>query len=373
MAKIVHVCESMAGGVLSVLTTLVNGQLRDGHEVVLIAALDRVEIPENWRAVFQDGLGFLELPMLREVNVREDVTAVLKLRAMLKRLSPDVVHLHSSKAGALGRVASCFLPAKVIYQPHGWAFLRRDVPASRAGLYLWAERLLALLPGTVVACSEGERAAAMARHFPKHVVTIENAISFDDIPLRRVPHGGRARPKIGTCARIAPQKNPGFFAAVANALRDVADFVWVGDGEAPLRSQLEDAGVLVTGWREKHAALSDMSDLDIYIQTSAWEGMPISVIEAMAIGLPVVATDIVGNNDLVQNGETGFLVQTPADMVDKLNVLIVDGALSSKLGEKGRQVALSQYSAATMLRNYYRVYGLGEDAKRNPMAVERAR
>jgi glycosyltransferase involved in cell wall biosynthesis len=160
------------------------------------------------------------------------------------------------------------------------------------------------------------------------------------------------------CGRVSIQKRPHFFAKVAHALRDHADFVWIGDGEEEGKRALADAGVRVTGWCTRAEALHELSSLQLYIQTSAWEGLPISVIEALAAGLPVIATDIVGNRDLLQGSGTGALVQTPEEMISALRLFIDSDQLRLTAGRAARRLAVERYSSTAMMRGYYKLYGL---------------
>lgn len=356
MARIVHVSESLATGVLAVLRMLIAEQLRDGHEVTLIGSRRRPDTPSAWRAEFPAELTYVDIPMEREIDPIADLASVIRLRQQLTRIAPDVVHLHSSKAGALGRIASFGLPLRVFYQPHGLAYLRQDVSPMKRTTFAAIESSLALLGGTVVACSDGEYAALRGVVPSVQTAVVLNGIDVRDLP-RAVHAEGRLR--IGTCGRISPQKRPEFFAQVAEALRGRADFVWIGDGDDTLKPALEDAGVHITGWQTRDAALSSTASLHIYVQTSAWEGLPISVIEAMATGLPVVATDIVGNRELLRDTGAGVLVRTPPQMIAALLRLMDDEAARHQAGERGMQLVREQYSSAAMVQRFYGLYQLG--------------
>ncbi|HEX3598431.1 MAG TPA: glycosyltransferase, partial [Polyangiaceae bacterium] len=282
MARIAHVSESLATGVLSVLSILTHAQTKDGHDVALFGSSLRDDTPPAWRTMLPGALRFVEVPMQREISPASDARGLLGLFRELRMYRPDVVHLHSSKAGALGRMAALPLKTRVVYQPHGIAYLRSDLSAPSRLAYRSLEGLLALLGGTVVACSEGER-AALAPLVPRsRSVVVVNGVDFSDVP-RADPSAVRVR--IGTCGRISPQKRPAFFAEVARNLSGHADFVWIGDGDEGERDALVAAGVEVTGWCTRAEAQRHIASLQAYVQTSAWEGMPISVIEAMAAGL----------------------------------------------------------------------------------------
>lgn len=356
MALIVHASETLATGVLSVLSVLTKSQIADGHRVIVIGSCDRADTPAAWRDELPPQVQFIELPMTREIAPLGDFFSALRLRSLLRELGPDVVHLHSSKAGAVGRFAALGLGTRLIYQPHGLASLRRDVSPSRRAIFASIEAGLALLGGTVVACSEGEHAEIRKLVRPEQAALVHNGIDVSSVPAAR-SHKGRLT--IGTCGRISPQKRPEYFAEVARALRDEADFVWIGDGDDEQgRAALTDAGVRITGWCTRSQALEELSSLHIYVQTSAWEGLPISVIEALAAGLPVVATDIVGNRDLLSGTSAGSLVETPAQMISALQALIMDTVLRLRTGLAARRLAYERYSSRAMMRGYYELYGL---------------
>ena len=358
MARIVHVAETLATGVLSVLTTLARGQLRDGHEVFLIGSRDRPETPENVERLLPSRLVFLDLPMAREISPREDLRAAQALRKQLASLRPEVIHLHSSKAGALGRIAAFGLGVRVVYQPHGLAYLRRDVSALRRGLFAAAEFALSLLGGTVAACSEGERQALRFVTRTRQTALVLNGIDLSTMPLRSTASAAQM-PRVGTCGRIGAQKRPEFFAAVARALRGRCEFVWIGDGEAQQRRLLEDAGAHVTGWCSHQQARQRIADLTVYVQTSAWEGLPVSVIEAMAAGLPIVATDIVGNRDLLLGTNAGHLVHNEEQMVRALEELLNDPVRYAQSSAEAQRIAHQRYSSEAMVAAYYDLYGIG--------------
>jgi len=356
VARIVHVVEALGGGVLSVLSSLVNAQVRDQHEVTLIGSTARADIPDTWRDMISPAVQFINVPMVREIRPAADASATWTIRRLLRQLRPDVLHLHSSKAGGLGRLAALGLGLKVIYQPHGLAYLRRDVDPRKRWLFARLEKWLALLGGTVLACSEGERQALRSIVADHRIDLVCNGIPMLELPTRQT--NPSTLPRIGTCSRVCPQKNPPFFAEVAQSLAGEAVFVWIGDGDKEDKTVLQAANVEITGWRTRTQCLDEMSRLDLYIQTSIWEGMPIAVIEAMALGLPVVATDILGNRDLIEGSAAGTLVSSPEDMVAAIRRILGDSVLASRMSAAGAHVAREQFSDVAMVKGHYRVYGL---------------
>lgn len=356
MAHIVHVTETLATGVLAVISTLIEQQLADGHRVSLIGSSVRPDTNPDFRKKIPPAAQYIELPMQKEIGLR-DLGDAIKLRRLLRSLNPDAIHLHSSKAGAIGRLASISMGCTTVYQPHGFAFLRRDVSDLKRHFYGFLEFLLGIFPSKIAACSAGEAAAAAKYLKWRTIDVIPNGIKFPDFAPRAST--GSHKIVVGTCGRICPQKDPFFFAKVAQLCGVEFEFRWIGAGDYPDGEQaLKAANVNCLGWRSNGDVPYELAQLDIYIQTSAWEGMPISVIEAMSAGLPVVVTDVAGNRDLVQSVAPDCVVRTPADMADQVRRLSLDSELRSRYGEALRRDARDKYGAERMCRRYESLYGV---------------
>ncbi|WP_027469852.1 glycosyltransferase [Deefgea rivuli] len=362
MALIIHVVESFGAGTLSMVSAMANRQSQDGHSVTVIHSV-REETPENWRALFAEAVQCIHLPMQRAIHPLNDFRTGRALLKWIKELSPDVVHLHSSKAGAVGRLVSLAWAGKSdgprwFFSPHGLSFLQRAEGRLKNSVFLAIEKLLAGVPVTFIACSpsEGEE---IRSHLSSNVVVVNNAVDLAAIPpALSLPAAGR-KLRIGTVGRVCLARNPEFFAEVAVKMADDnLEFVWVGGGDESGEAALKAANVVVSGWCDRSVALAQLATLDIYIQTSRWEGLPVAVIEAMAAGLPVVATNVVGNRDLVQEGENGYLAQTPDEFVTHLKALIDDADLRAKLGQQARAFAREFYSLDQMMTTLYAAYGL---------------
>ena len=355
MARIVHVVESFGAGTLSMVSAMANCQVWAGHAVTVIHSL-REETPANWRALFAEGCEFIQLPMIRAIKPAADWRAGRELRAELRRLSPDIVHLHSSKAGALGRIVSLFYRGpRWFFSPHGLSFLQRAEGRLKNTLFLLIEKLLASIPVTFIACSPSE-AEQVRTHLTQRVLVVNNAV--DMAAIIDAP-GNDDVVRIGTVGRVALARNPQFFASIAHALgKPGVEFVWIGGGDADGEAALHKAGVKLSGWVDRSQALRQLATLDIYIQTSLWEGLPVAVIEAMAAGLPVVATHVVGNRDLVKNGENGWLANNLDEFIARLAALIENRTERQRLGQQAKDFARAHYSLETMQAALEHAYGL---------------
>jgi glycosyltransferase involved in cell wall biosynthesis len=186
------------------------------------------------------------------------------------------------------------LAGAVVYTPHGFSFERRDVPAPARAVFWLAEAALSLRGASVAAV--GPREAKLARRLPgrQAVTYVPNVIRLVR-PVRppAVAAAGMAPGlRLATLGRITRAKAPGFFRRLVLLGRKLdlpLAWMWVGGGEPSAEQALRDAGVVVTGWSSRSAALGWLATADVYVHTAAWEGAPVSVLEAAALGLPIVA------------------------------------------------------------------------------------
>ncbi|MCS7175970.1 glycosyltransferase [Pseudothermotoga sp.] len=248
--------------------------------------------------------------LVREISPIRDFKAFLQIKRLIKQGKYDVVHLHSSKAGFLGRIAAKLCKVKnIIYTVHGWWSIEQYQGFKRK-LFIFAERFAAKFCNKIVLLCERDMEKAKAWKIGKEsqYVIIPNAI----VPIGNVQKGklrkelnlSRDIKIIGNVARLDPPKNPLRFLEVAKATlkerRDVV-FVWIGG------SVVEDTyGKKVEEWLKRHPqeakyihflpfrkdAIELMADFDVLLLTSDAEGMPLVVIEAQNLGIPVVSTDV---------------------------------------------------------------------------------
>ncbi|WP_175839230.1 glycosyltransferase [Burkholderia anthina] len=352
-SKIVHVTEAFGGGVLSFLVDLCNRSVAAGYDVVVVYS-ERDETPENVRALFDPAVRLVRIRMHRAVRPLHDLVGVMRLAQWLRSERPDVVHLHSSKAGVLGRVAARLGSghARVIYSPHGLSFLRSDVPRWQQRLYLTFEKLADSLGGTVVACSLGELDELRRRVRARNARLIENGVETDQVPRRTLRDDGRTI--VGMMGRASYQKNHEWFLAIAARLaRPELEFVWIG-GEAGAAGH--GAAVRCTGWVPRSEALTTMAGLDLYVQTSRWEGMPLAVIEAQVAGIPAVVTNVIGNRDIVVHGTTGFIASSLDEMTECVDRLSRDRALRESMADAATRIATARFRVESKFRQWTSLY-----------------
>ncbi|MBI3974018.1 MAG: glycosyltransferase [Chloroflexi bacterium] len=376
--RVLEVMEATIGGTKRHLFELSAGLLALGWDVEVACPRVRDESHGDvsfWDDLRQAGIPAHAVKMRRQPLTRANAAAVFELAALLRRRRYPIVHAHSSIAGALLRPAALLAGTrpKIVYTPHGFAFLTQGSRRLRHQLFLAGERALGLFTDRLIAVSPTEAAAATAFGVvpPERIATILNGVLSGDIPsaedaaeVRRREGWGDA-PVVGTVARMTPQKDPFTWlraaARVAVARPDV-QFVWINGGEleAQVRAEARALGLgprlRFLGYRADARRL--IAACDVFLLTSAFEGLPYTVIEALAAGTPVAATDVIGTRDVVRHAETGLLAP-PGDL-DTLAAyvlhLLQHPADARALAAAGRRDVLSRFSVRRMIQQTAELY-----------------
>jgi glycosyltransferase involved in cell wall biosynthesis len=308
------------------------------------------------------GVDFVSLRHVRRaLNPCQDVLGLIELLALIHRRRPDIVHASSSKAGILGRLAAWLTGVPIrIFTVHGWAFTAYAGPAG--WLYRVAERSMRPLTSATICVAEYERRAGVVAGAcrAEQTVVIPNAVEVSALP-RAVQRGG-----VVELISVGRLRAPKDFITLARALarleRGSFRAVFVGDG--PDRSMIE-AEVQLLGLGDSVRLLGDRSDVprllaaaDVFVCSSRSEGMPVSIIEAMAVGLPVVASAVGGIPEMVANERTGLLVApgAVAALADALARLVGDRRLREQMGGAGRKEALERYDLPAFRRAHLELY-----------------
>lgn len=331
MPKIIHITETFATGVYLYIKDLSNFfDDFDDFETVILYSGNRLETEKSrFKKDFSEKVNFEEISMKKEISPLSDLNSIRQLYLALKKHKPDIIHCHSSKGGVLGRLAALFyLKAKVFYTPHGYSFLREDISNNKKKIFYSIEKLASLLlPGTTVACGDTE--FEYAKKIGKSKL-VRNGVNIPEISQYLKEKKEKETFIIGTIGRVSFQKNPKLFNDIASLLPDIK-FIWVGNGKKELEKIFTSKNIELTGWKTREEVLKIANTFDIYIQTSLWEGLPITILEAMALGKVVIATNVIGNKDAVVNGETGYLCNTAFEFKEKILALLEDHEKHSKM------------------------------------------
>ena len=359
--KIVYVItrSDVIGGASVHLLDLALGSSKAGHSVDVLVGGEGVF---NTRA--RDlGLSCHSLKYLvREISPGKDIRAFFELRAMLSKLKPDLVHVHSSKAGILGRLAAKSLGLPAVFTAHGWAFTE-GVSEKRRFVYRNIERVMARFSDQILTVSEFDRQLALKAKVgdEETVLTIHNGMP--EVSSNRVSFTQSDQIRLIMVARFEVPKNQKF---LLEALAKVETKNWelelVGDGPT-----LESARKLAAqlGIAEKvvfSGACDDvpirLSRSDVFILISDWEGLPLTILEAMRSGLAVIASNVGGVSELVANGDNGFVVDRgdQQGLVDALTQLIKSAELRKKQGISGQYRYRTNFTFDIMLDKILKIY-----------------
>lgn len=335
---------------------------------------------------FIDELRDQEIPVIvlrhlvTPIQPIRDLRAMLELRTVLADLRPDLVTTHSSKAGILGRLAARCVGVPALFTVHGWAFTP-GIPPVQAALYRRVERLVGPLASRIITVSEFDRQLALqARIAPEdRVVTVHNGMPDVSPALRANP--AREPVRLVMVARFGPQKD---HRTLLGALAGLRDQAWELDliGEGPLMAETESLATSL-GLAGRVHFLGQRMDVDRILAAAQasllitnWEGFPLSILEAMRAGLPVVASAVGGVGESVRDGETGYLVPRGdvASLRDRIGRLLKDPALRRRLGINGRARYERRFTLDHSVSRTFAVYlDVLAEARRGEAGASRAR
>lgn len=309
--RILFVVEAMGGGVFTYIVDLAN-ELANAYDMYIAYAV-RKQTPSDYKDYFDKRIHLLEVKNFeRSVNLKKDIKAFFEIKRITKEVRPDVIHLHSSKAGALGRWAYNGNKIPLFYTPHGYSFLMQNQSSIKRMIYKMVETISAKRNCTTISCSEGEHEESLK--LTKRATYVNNGINISDLQklIDSVGEVAEHPFTVFTLGRICYQKNPTLFNKIALAMPDVR-FVWIGDGE--LRNELTAPNIEITGWAERKVALQYSMGGDVFVLTSLWEGLPISLLEAMYMRKLCVVNNVIGNRDVIYNGVNGFVCNSVEEFV----------------------------------------------------------
>lgn len=315
--KVLHISEPFVSGIYTYIKHIVNFSSSNAIESVVIYSGKRLEMDiEAAKKEFDPNTTFVRVDMEREISPLKDIISLLKIIKNIRKIKPDVIHIHSSKAGVLGRIARVFYPkAKLFYTPNGFSFIREDISNSKKKIFNFIEFNIAkLFGGTTIAC--GDQEFEEAQKFGKSVL-VRNGVFVDDIS-KILKNKQNDKLTIGTSGRISIQKNPKVFNEIAMMLPQY-NFVWIGDGE--IKNKLTATNITITGWKKGADAITEVSNLDIFISTSLWEGLPFNIIEAMALSKPILSSNIKANLPTIIHNQNGLICKTVEEFVSSIQFL----------------------------------------------------
>ncbi len=359
--KMVHVLTrgDVLGGAQSHVRELALELRHRGHDVTVITGAPGI-FSEQLRRL---GIPWLQVKSLvRPLRPHLDLAALVELCHAFRQLQPDLVCAHTAKAGSLARAAARLRHIPSVFTPHGWSMVNR-ASLQPVPIYCWAESVAGRLGARVINVCEFER--SFARQFkvcPANALeVVYNGIAETTL-VRRRPVDAQP-PVIVMVARFASQKD---HATLLRALSGLLHMDWrlllVGTGELePLViAQLNSLGlgsrvrILPPDTDVGHLLM----EAQIFVLSTHFEALPISILEAMRAGMPVLATDVGGISEAVRHNDTGLLVRRGdiASLREALACMIANPTLRVAMGAAGRNLWTAQFTATTMATRTLEVY-----------------
>lgn len=420
LKKVLYVVtQAEWGGAQNYVYDLTKNFLDEGIEVGVVAGTEKLDLFNKLASLESDKLSlFREKHLARAISPYHDALEFFSLSKIIWKFKPDVVHLNSSKAGILGSFAGwiCnFLknpplsPFKkggrimVVYTVHGFVF-NENLSILIYFFYLWLEKICSWFRDKIIVVSYYDLKSALEKKAikKKKMVVIHNgvdlgrrekilskveargklkdflsplegakgsvntgigavALNFSDVSIFEAP----TTKIIGTVANFYENKGLKYLIEASQiVVKDMPNTVFVLIGKGELENKLKKI-IKDKRLEDRFFILGAISDaykyfcgFDIFCLPSIKEGLSYTLIEALVAGLPIVATNVGGNSEIVKDGENGFLVP-PKDkntLSDKIKLLLKDDALMDKMGDKSYQLA-DNFSLEKMVRETRKVYG----------------
>lgn len=363
---IIHISQS-AGGVAEYLYMLLKNMDEKKYDNILILSEDYKNQIDRFESL---ATKIYFVSMQRDISVKKDLSAVLQVRKILKKEKSDIVYMHSSKAGAIGRIALLLdFKRKKVYNAHGWYF-NAEIGKKKRKIIAIIERILAIKTDMIINISKNEYESAIKNKIinPKKMCILENGIDFTKFvdlqnarnEIRKKYNIKENETLIGVVGRISDQKDPmtsinAFY--LLNKHKPNTKFMFIGSGELEedvlkyaREKEIEDK-IIITGWVNK--AERYIPALDVAILPSKWEGFGLALIEYMLCDKPIVASNVGGISNIIQDGENGYLIniKDSQELSEKIEYLIDNPKVANKF-IKYNQSYREKYNIKNMINEF---------------------
>lgn len=351
------ITRSNAGGAQSHILEILHG-LKDKYEFILATGESGFLLNQAKRA----GVKTFLLPSLkRKISPSVDYSAYNEITQLIHDIKPDIIHTHSSKAGILGRLAAKRLGVRNVFTAHGWAFAD-GTPLTRKLIGIPTEYIAAKWCDRIITVSQADKDLAVKYKICRQekITVVHNGIT--DIEQSPVAKDQTRTPVLTMVARLAPQKN---FIGLIDALSSIKEpylLQIVGDGpdlekvKRHAKQLAIDKNISFMGSRSDVPEI--LAETDIFILSSDWEGYPISILEAMRAGLPIICTRVGGTPEAVINEKNGLLVSrgdTQA-LAFAISRLIINTQERQEFGRNSRALFEQQGTTEIMLKKIIETY-----------------
>lgn len=334
------------GGAQSIVIHLANGFSKQGHEVCVVSS----SAGRMWDSLAEGVIKKVCSYLKREIDAISDIKAIFRLREIYNEVQPDIVHLHSSKAGALGRIALGKYKTKIVYTVHGF-----DTILKANRLFLPVEKILSSKAKHIITVCDYDR-RSLTKQGIYNVCTIKNGIpdinqqNFLKNPFEEARNAEKK--VVLSIARLMPPKRFDLFREVADAMTNEAVmFYWIGN-----QNSVKDLPANVRCLGEIPSAAKVIKFADVFALFSNYEGLPISIIESLSSSVPVVASDVGGIAEIL-NEENGKAVKNfPNEAVKALSHFLFHEDILANARKAARSTYEKEFTVDKMLKSYMNLY-----------------
>lgn len=349
--KILHIITNTElGGAQRVCIDLCNMAVSENNSVAVASMVNGYLWNQLDRRVIQYQIKNLVKP----ISPKKDILVLFELKRIIKVFTPDIIHLHSSKAGVLGRIASITNSKRIVYTIHGFDSIR-----LKHKFFLPLERILQHFCGAIIGVSEYDKKNLISEKIYKNVSVIYNGISEEGITKAiAFPNFSTNKKCILTIARIAPPKNFTLFLEVAKHLQDYV-FIWIGSSPDMSVQDLHKINnipknVFLLG--DIQNASNYINLCDVFVLFSNFEGLPMSIIEAMSQKKAVVASEVGGIPELIDS-TNGYLVSNDISQICKaIKEIIENNELKLQMEQNSYKKFLNFFTLEKMWESYKSIY-----------------
>lgn len=361
--KILIISQS-TGGVETFIKLIVQYIDKDKFEIAIASSVDSIkDFCQN------NGTRFYSLGLSRGISFFADVKCFFRIRKIIAKEKPSIVHLQTAKAGFIGRIAAWTKGSKILFSPHGGSYL--SFSGFKRIIFFSLEVIAKRFTDKLLAISNSE-----ANRFINEVGFEKDKVSvvLNGIPLKPKSNiqpqffDAFAKYRIGTVSRFAFQKNPLLFADIANdVIREFPDvhFYFIGpDFDNNLRAafikRINEYGIAANvhmeGQVDEATAENFIENLDIFLLPSVYEGLSLSLLTAMSKAIPCVVSKCEGNLDVIDNNENGFACMVREDYVAAIKKLISDPVLAKEIGKHGQTFVERKHDITHSIKEIESVY-----------------
>lgn len=361
--KILHITQSFGG----VQTFIVNILTAVNNENIEFAVA--CQKSDFSKQIEKTQVKWFPVDFVREPNIYRDFIAFFQLIKVIYKFHPTIIHSHSAKAGYIGRLVAFITKTKVIYTPNAFSFL--GFTGYKKLCFLFMERVARHFTTTlhVVSASERDLAIKLLKYRNDKIELIPNSIRVQQMEIKEY-HFKEKNNYVGMIGRLIYQKNPEMFVNVAVEVHKhmpAVKFVLLGEGyldflKERIRHLIDEKNaseyIKIYRWGDGVNSKEFLKQIDIFILTSRFEGLPFSLLEAMANGIPSVVTNADGNRDVITHGTDGYIVEHDdiVTMAEHIVKLLLNDVLRQKIGLAGNKKVRENFNLEINRKNYLNMY-----------------